>query len=142
MRPHQSALDTASDFSIAESRENATRFRIGELSEVQTKNSALGRCIASQVDSGENTPAKCREQHSNRSMFRGLIPPHPKAPLAEGIYDAYGHVVTPTKTGERQAGILNCASVNGTGITAEACSPWYASSMAFHGIREVCSNDR
>ncbi len=73
-------------------------------------------------------------------MFRGLIPPRPKAPLAEGIYDAYGHEVTPTIKGERQAGILNCASVNGTGTTTEASSPWVAgSSMAFHGMGEVCS---
>lgn len=50
----------------------ATRFRIGELSEVQTKSSALGHCCKSQVslDSGKDNPAK-RLTSSNWSRNAG-----------------------------------------------------------------------
>ena len=53
----------------------ATRFRIGELSEVQTKSSALGHCCKRQVslDSGKDIPAK-RIAYSDRLNNPGVKP--------------------------------------------------------------------
>jgi len=55
----------------------ATRFRIGELPEVQTKSSALGHCCKRQVslDSGKDIPAKRLAYSKQAENHGGLDPP-------------------------------------------------------------------
>jgi len=68
-------LDTASGFSIMPSQTNCNPvMRVGALPEVEAKKAALGRCIASQVNSGENTPAK-RLTSFNWSKIMGVLDP-------------------------------------------------------------------